>query len=206
MKKILKMFVLLCLLLGAKSAYAETRYGAIAGISFNDLKFSQDLITIDDKVGYSAGVFTEVMFQGIGFGLDLGCMYTQRGAVVHLEERKVWNSDGWGAERVYLHSLEIPLNLRFKFRRLGGFEEYCAPFLFAGPSFMINAGIGKVSAFNYAFGDIGLQFGCGLELFKKWQVSVSYNKGLTKCIETVKLDEFQAKNNSLNIRLAYFFK
>ena len=206
MKKILTTIVVLFAIFGATTASAEFRYGPVVGINQNNLKFSQHLFTVDDKTGYSVGVFGEKMFPGIGFGLDIACMYTQRGAALHLGERKVWESSGYGVERVYLHSLEIPLNLRFKFHRLAGVEDYIAPFLFAGPSFSVNLPIQEHDAVENSFGDIGLQFGVGLEIYKKVQISMSYNRAITKCLSTVKLDEFEAKNHAVCFKLAYFLK
>lgn len=205
MKKILTTLIIMCALLGASTASAQLRYGVIAGASINNLDFNQDLITVDSEVGYSAGGFAELMFPGVGFGLDFGLMYSQRGATLHLGEKEVWAADGYGNERAYLHCVEIPINLRFKFHRLNGFEDYCAPFLFGGPSFTLLAGHGNIDALEYAGGEVGLQAGVGVELFKKWQVSANHNWGMTYSLKTAKLDDFSARNRSWNIRVSYFF-
>lgn len=205
MKKILTTIVVILALCPAFTTNAQLRYGVTAGMSINDLSFTQDLITVDSEVGYSVGGFSELMFPGIGFGLDFGLMYSQRGATLHLGEKEVWASDGFGIERAYLHCVEIPINLRFKFHRLNGFEDYCAPLLFGGPSFTILAGHGNVEALEYAGGEVGLQAGVGVELFKNWQLSASHNWGMTYSLKTVKLDNFSARNRSWNIRLAYLF-
>lgn len=205
MKKILTTLIILCALIGASTASAQLRYGIMAGASINNLDFNQDLISVDSEVGYSAGGFAELMFPGVGFGLDFGLMYSQRGATLHLGEKEVWAADGYGNERVYLHCVEVPFNLRFKFHRLNGFEDYCAPFLFGGPSFTLLAGHGNLDALEYAGGEVGLQAGVGVELFKKWQVSASHNWGMTYSLKTTKLDDFSARNRSWNIRVAYFF-
>ena len=205
MRKFLTAIIVMSAFLGATITHAQLRYGVIAGASMNDLKFSQDLITVDSEMGYSVGGFSELMFPGVGFGLDFGLMYSQRGATLHLGEKEVWASDGYGTERVYLDCVEIPVNLRFKFTRLNGFEEYCAPFVFGGPSFTLLAGHGNIDALEYAGGEVGLQAGIGVELFKKWQLSASHNWGVTYSVKTAKLDDFSAKNRSWNIRLAYLF-
>ncbi len=205
MKKILASILVICALFGASTANAQLRYGIIAGASFNDLHFKQDLIKVDGEVGYSAGGFSEIMFPGIGFGMDFGLMYSQRGATLHLGDKKVWASDGYGNERVYLHCIEIPINLRFKFHHLNGFEDYLAPFLFAGPSFTIQAGHNDIGALDFSGGDVGLQVGVGAEIFKHWQLSGSYNWGMSYSLKTKKLDDFSAQNRSWNIRLAYLF-
>lgn len=69
---------------------AQFRYGPMVGVTVTDLKFKQDLISIDKSVGFSAGVATELMFPGIGFGVDAGLFYEQRGATLDLGQREVW--------------------------------------------------------------------------------------------------------------------
>lgn len=205
MKKITLLIFALCALCISSTANAQLRYGVTAGVSINNLKFNQDLIGVNSEVGYSAGVFSELMFPGVGFGLDFGLMYSQRGATLHLGDKPVWATDGFGNERAYLHNIEIPINLRFKFHQLNGFEDYCAPFLFAGPTFSILAGHGNIEALEYAGGDVGIQAGIGAELFKDWQISASYSWGTTYTLKTKKLDDFSAKTNSWNIKVAYLF-
>ena len=205
MKKILIAIIVMCAFLGTTTANAQLRYGVIAGASINDFKFTQDLIKVDKEVGYSAGVFSELMFPGIGFGLDLGLMYSQRGATLHLGEKEVWASDGFGNERTYLHCIELPINLRFKYHRLNGIEDYVAPFVFGGPSFTLLVGHGNIDALEYAGGEMGLQAGLGFEILKNWQIMASHNWGMTYRLKTKKLNDFSARNRSWNIRAVYFF-
>lgn len=204
MKKILTAIIVMCVMCGM-TANAQMRYGITGGVSINNLKFSQDLIQVDREVGFSAGGVAEYMFPGIGFAIDFGLLYSQRGATLHLGEKKIWASDGFGIERSYLHCVEIPINLRFKFHRLNGFEDYLAPFLFAGPSITFLAGHNDISALDYNGAEVGLQVGAGVELFKNFQLSGCRNWGMTNTLQTKKLDNFYARNRSWNIRLAYFF-
>ena len=71
MKKIITLIILLSATIASSTTNAQLRYGVTAGANFNDLKFSQDLIGVDSEIGYSAGMFSELMFPGIGFGLDM---------------------------------------------------------------------------------------------------------------------------------------
>ena len=184
---------------------APFRYGPMVGVTVTDLKFKQDLISIDKSVGFSAGVATELMFPGIGFGVDAGLFYEQRGATLNLGQREVWASQGYGKERSYLHYLEIPVHLRFKWTRMNGLEDYIAPFVFGGPSFSILMGHSNVKALEYAGGDVGMTVGGGLELFRNWQVMCSYTWGLVYAEKTKLLDDFSAKNRTLNVRVVYLF-
>lgn len=201
---------IICLALAAAAlsgfrASAQFRYGPMVGFTVTDLKFKQDLISVDKSVGFSAGVATELMFPGIGFGVDAGLFYEQRGATLNLGQREVWASQGYGRERSYLHYLEIPLHLRFKWTRMNGLEDYIAPFVFGGPSFSILMGHSSVKALEYAGGDVGMTVGGGLELFRNWQVQCSYTWGIVYAEKTKLLDDFSAKNRTLNVRVVYLF-
>ncbi len=202
--KIIALVVLAVALCGF-SASAQFRWGPMLGVDFTNLKFNQDLITVDRSTGFSAGVVTELMFPGIGFGIDSGIYYQQRGAKLHLGERKIWASQGFGTERSYLHYIEIPINLRFKWTRMSGLEDYVAPFVFGGPSFTILAGHNEVNALKYAGGDVGLTAGLGFEVLRKWQITGSYCWGVVYAEKTRLLDDFSAKNRTLNIRVSYLF-
>ncbi len=184
---------------------AQFRYGPMVGLTVTDLKFKQDLISVDKSVGFSAGVATELMFPGIGFGVDAGLFYEQRGATLNLGEKEVWSSQGFGRERSYLHYLEIPVHLRFKWTRMNGLEDYIAPFVFGGPSFSILMGHSHVKALQYAGGDVGMTVGGGFELFRNWQVMCSYTWGLVYAEKTKLLDDFSAKNRTLNVCVVYLF-
>ena len=50
------------------------RWGASAGVNVNSMKFKQDLFGVSSAVGESAGIRGEMMFPGIGFGLELDVM------------------------------------------------------------------------------------------------------------------------------------
>lgn len=187
------------------AANAQFRYAAIVGGEHTNLKFKQNLVTISPTLGYQAGVQGEMMFPGLGFGMDLGLLYNQLGAKVNLGERKIWASQGYGDERMMLHYLQIPLHLRFKWTRMNGIEDIIAPFVYGGPDFDILLGHNKCDAFEYAGGDLSLSVGGGVELYKRWQLSFTYCWGMTYALKTVLLDNYSARNRYWNIRLAYFF-
>lgn len=199
--------LILILALGFMSqpASAQFRYGPVAGPTLTDLVFKQDLVTVDRCVGATAGVQGELMFPGIGFGIDIGLLYNQMGAKVNLGEREVWSSLGYGNERVWLHYIQIPLHLRFKYTRLNGLEEKIAPLIFGGPDFTILAAHGGCDAFDYAGGELGITAGAGVELWRNWQVTASYTWGMTYALKTKLLDDFSARNRHWTLRVAYLF-
>ena len=194
------------IVVGSNSAYAQFRIAGIAGANIADLNFKQDLVTVSQTVGYTAGLQAEMMFPGIGFGIDLGLLYNQLGAKVNLGEKKIWNTLGFGEENVRLHYLQIPFHLRFKWTRMQGLEEKIAPFVFGGPDFTILMGHSNASAFKCAGGELGVTAGLGFEILRNWQVSGSYTWGMTYALKTILLDDFSARNRQWTFRVAYFFK
>ena len=155
---------------------------------------------------------TELMFPGIGFGMDMGLLYTTMGAKTDLGSRLIWSSDGFGKENTMLHTFQIPLHLRFKWTRMNGFEDILAPFVYGGPDFdfifahnSIKGNSGVKNPYQYAFGELGLTCGGGVELFKRWQISAQYTWGMTYVVKTRKLDNESARNRMWVARVAYFF-
>ena len=187
------------------SSNAQFRRSVVAGVNINDLVFKQDLASVSTLIGAQAGVEGELMFPGIGFGLSFGLMYNQLGGQVNLGEKKIWASEGYGNEKLYLHNITIPLHLRFKWTRLNGFEDTLAPLIFGGPEFSILAGHSKCDAIKWAGGDLGLTAGVGAEIFKKWQVTASYTWGMTYSLKTKLLDDYSARQRHWAVRVAYFF-
>lgn len=212
MKKISALIVIAILTAAAFTATAQFRYGPTAGITVNTLSFSQDLIDVEQVAGAQGGIMGELMFPGIGVGIDFGLLYNLMGANVNFGQREIWKTDGFGKSRVDIHNLSIPLNVRFKWTRMNGFEDYLAPIVYAGPQFNIAVGHNKISGhdgatnpLDYAGGDLGLTVGLGVEVFKHWQLTAQYTWGMTYITETRKLDNYSAQNRQWAVRLAYFF-
>lgn len=200
-------YILVCVaIMGASlSSRAEFRYGVQGGIGITTLNFKQDLVAVDQTVGPRLGVQGEMMFPGIGFALRIGALYAMQGATVDLGSRKIWASDGYGKEHLMLHTLEIPVNLEFKWTKMNGFEDTLAPFVFGGPVFSFNIAHSSCKAMEYPFGSIGLRAGVGAEIFKRWQLAGSYTWGMTYAIKAVKLENYSARNRYWSVSLTYFF-
>lgn len=204
-RKLVSVIILAVTMLLPLSSEAQFRRSVVAGVNINDLVFKQDLASVSTLIGAQAGVEGELMFPGIGFGLSFGLMYNQLGGQVNLGEKKIWASEGYGNEKLYLHNITIPLHLRFKWTRLNGFEDTLAPLIFGGPEFSILAGHSKCDAIKWAGGDLGLTAGVGAEIFKKWQVTASYTWGMTYSLKTKLLDDYSARQRHWAVRVAYFF-
>lgn len=210
MKKLFS--ALLLLLLFALPASAEFRWGPTVGVNGSSLFWKQKLIDTRYRIGGQAGIMGEVMIPGIGFGIDFALKYNLHGARVNFGQREIWSTpgygngpDGLGNENVWLHTIEIPLNLRFKWTRLDGLERIIAPFAYAGPVFGFTVGSNDVPAIEYPAGYVAVQVGGGAEFWEHWQVSGGYYWGVSYQVRTVKLDNFSARPQGWTINVAYLF-
>ncbi|MDE5899813.1 MAG: porin family protein [Muribaculaceae bacterium] len=209
-------FVAVALLCAAMTANAQFRYGPLIGGNVTNFHFKQDLVDVTKQFGGHAGLQAEMMFPGIGIGIDFGMLYYMNGANVNLGQRPVWAGcpelgiAGFGNEKTLIHNLQIPIHLRFKWTRMNGFEEILAPFVYGGPDFNIQLGhspveAGDRKAFAFSGGDLGLTVGGGLELFRHYQVSFGYTWGMTYVLKTRLLKDFSARCSGWQFRVAYLF-
>lgn len=200
----------------ATVARAEFRYGPLLGASFTDFKFKQDLTDVKMQVGGHAGLQCEMIFPGIGLGIDFGLLYYMNGAKVNLGQCPIWQGapqlglKGFGNERVLLHNVQIPVHLRWKWTKMSGVEDYIAPIVYVGPDFNIQAGHSPVKAggrkaFRFSGGDVGITLGAGMELWKHTQVTFGYTWGVTSVCRTRLLDDYSAKCSGWQVRVAYLF-
>lgn len=186
-------------------AFSQFRWGPTLGANFSDYKFKQHLISQDQSVGANVGILGELMFPGIGFGIDLGLQYNLHGSKLHLGEKTVWAADGYGTEQSWIHSIQIPINLRFKYTRLDGLKDKIAPFVYGGPVFSLTVGHDNVKALEYSGGAVMLQCGIGAEIYRHYQISAGYCWGMTYEMRTVKLDNFSARSRGWKVGLTYLF-
>lgn len=201
-----KLLIFVALALGCLTASAQFRWGVTAGFNYQEQHFKQDLMEVDAGAGFSTGLMGELMFPGIGFGIDVGIQYEQHGSKMHFGDRIIWSSDGFGTMRSTIHLLQIPLNLRFKYTRLNGIESKVAPFVYGGPVFNIQLGHNACAPLEYSGGSIGMQCALGVELWRKFQVSGGYYWDLTYETRTRKLENFSAKPQGWQVKLVYFLR
>lgn len=206
MKKIFFTLIAILAIFPSINTSAQARFGAVVGADVSTLHFNQDLITVDQSVGEIVGVKGELNIPGVGFGVDASLLYTQRGATLHLGEKEIWASQGYGTERSYLHYLEVPIHVRWMYSKLNGLENKIAPYIFAGPSFSFLVGHNSIDALSYAGMALSMDFGIGVQLFKKWQVAASYDLGLTYALKTKLLDDYSAQNRTWKLTVTYYFK
>lgn len=191
----------------AMAANAEFRWGPTAGLNISKFSMSQgDLVGVSYTPGVNAGVMGELMIPGIGFGIDMGLKYSGHGAKIDFTkypDNVVWKE--FGKQNYTLHSIQVPLNLRFKWTRMNGAERIAAPFAYGGPVFSFNVASSDLAAMEHPFGSVALQCGVGGEFFERYQLSAGYLWGVSYDCRTVKLDNFSGQNRGWQINVAMLF-
>lgn len=200
-----KLLLLTIIITTALSASAEFRWGPTAGVNFSTLHWKQNLLTTEGKTGGQVGVAAEIMIPGLGFGLDLGLRYGLNGASENFGDFPIWNTDGIKNQNVWFHTLQLPLNLKFKWTRMNGFEQTLAPFIFGGPVFNFNIATNKQPALEHPAGTISMQCGAGVELLEHYQIAGGYSWGISYQAQAIKLKNYSAQPRGWFINLAYLF-
>ncbi|MBQ6278581.1 MAG: outer membrane beta-barrel protein [Muribaculaceae bacterium] len=210
MRSYIKYTLITIALLSALSSVAQPvrRWGITVGGNYNEIHFKQsDLFESDRMFGPSIGVTGDMMIPGVGFGIDASILYTMRQGRLHLGDRRVWESLGLGNEVARQHYIDVPLNLKFRYSRLGGLESTLMPFIYAGPTFSFLVGHNKVGdALKYTGVNVLLHAGIGVELFNKVQVSGGYSFSVGQNLGTKLLDDNVAKHRTWFVQATYFFK
>ncbi len=204
-RKIFSLLALAAMMLCSLSSSAQFRYGAMLGADMSTLHFKQEIVPVKRTFGPTAGIVTEMMFPGIGFGVDFGLYYEMRGAKLDLGTKELWSSQGYGNEMSRMHYLVIPFHLRYKYTRLNGFEDTLAPLAYVGPSLSMLVAHSKLDCMQYPFGSLSLDFGIGAEIKHNWQVTAGYSMGLTYAVKDKILTDYSARNRGWNVRVSYFF-
>lgn len=202
MRRILAALLLAIITFGAS---AEFRWGPTVGVNISELYWKQNLVSNELLVGPNAGVIGELMIPGIGFGVDIALKYCMHGSEVNFGEQEIWKCDGYGKEKLWFHTIQIPLNLRFKWTRMNGFEHYLAPFVYGGPVFNINVSTTKLPIIEHPAGSFAVQCGIGGEILERYQISAGYYWGISYDCRTLKLDNFSARSRGWLVNFAVLF-
>ena len=209
MKKIFLIVITVLGLLGCLSAQAqtETRWGVTAGANYNEVHFKQsNIMPVDKGFGPMVGLTGEMNIQGIGFGVDLSLLYSMRGGKLHYGDYKIWSSLGLGNETVRMHYLDVPLNLKFRWHKMNGFEDKLMPFVAVGPTFSFLVGSNLRDVNHYTPVSVILHFGAGIELYRHLQLQGGFNFSVGQTMRTKLLDDNIAKNRYWTLTATYFFK
>ncbi len=189
-------------------AAAQISFGPKVGVAVNDMKFSKDVISADNRAGFTGGLMLEVMLPIANIGVDASVMYVHRtvDVLAGVDEdgyQKVESDKG----RDYI---EVPINLKWKIG-MPIVGKFVTPYLFTGPSFAFLTSKKAISeAYKNKSFDMAWNFGFGVQVLNKIQVGASYGLGLTKAVKATVDDKInpvniEGKNRYWTITAAYLF-
>lgn len=207
MRKFFLLITVMLLTSAAATAQTTSRWGITAGANINEVHFKQsDIVPSVRAWGPQVGVTGEMNFGSAGFGVDAGLLYTLKQGKVNYGSRTMWSSVGAGNEMVSMHYVDVPLHLKFKWRRLGGMETTFMPLLYVGPQFSFLAHGSKGYLNDYSPVSVYLDMGAGVELMERLQLRAGYNFSIGQSFHTKLLDENVAKNRTWYFNVTWFLK
>jgi len=107
---------------------------------------------------------------------------------------------------VSMHYLDVPLHLKFKWRRMGGLESTIMPMLYVGPQFSFIVGASNKNLNSYPPVNVYLDMGAGVELIERLQLRAGYNFSIGQSFHTKLLDDNVAKNRTWYVSATWFLK
>ena len=213
MKKLIITFSLVFVALSTFTSQAQFRLGVKAGANISHVSFDRDIFSTDNLGNFTGGVMAEFTVPIIGLGLDASVMYAGKGYKSYstLTDNS-GNPAGNIDEKVRMHYIDIPVNLKWKFGL-----PMAKIFLTAGPgfNFLLNKNFKTETkgesipdtyldrALKDKKFDLSINVGGGVELFSHLQVAVQYGWGLTNSLKSYSTGK--GKNRNLQITAAYLF-
>ncbi len=188
-------------------ATAQISFGPKVGVAVNDMKFNKDVISADNRAGFTGGLMLEVMLPIANLGIDASVMYVHRQVDVLGVETEKGQKVEYDKGRDYI---EVPINFKWKIG-LPIVGKFVKPYLFTGPSFaFLTSKKAITDAYKNKSFDMSWNFGFGVELISKIQVGASYGLGLTKAAQATIDNEInpvniEGKNRYWTITAAYLF-
>lgn len=165
MKKSIRYFLLLAIMLISMPSQAQIKLGLKGGLNVTDMSLSSDVVDASNRTGFFIGPTVRFNLPIIGLGIDASALYDQRDAKLDVE--------GFGDKKISRKSINIPINARYGV----GLGTFASVFLFAGPQFSFNVGDKDIKEIDWEWKSSELSFnvGAGLMFLKKLEISANYN-------------------------------
>lgn len=186
--KVLSVFVLMALFCAPASA--QISFGVKGGANFSNINL--DYWNSSNETGWYVGPTLELMMPVVGLGIE--------GSLLYSRISSDFSSSGYH-QSARVDYLTLPINLKYKLPL-----PVIRPFIFAGPEFCVKVddhiGDALVELWDESFNgaDLVINVGLGVELFKKLQVSASYNRGVTNSFKHV-----DSKVNNWRVGVGLYF-
>lgn len=206
MRKTLFVVLVALMGLGTQQAKAQIDFGIVAGMNVSKADFKNVGNNFDssNRVGWFVGPKVEFTVPLLGIGADASVQYSQRTLNV---EGDVADKSSRIDKNYHLHTIEVPVNLRYQF----GLKSLAAIYVATGPQFGFNIGSGNLrglKADDYKFKNSILTWniGAGIKLLKHFEAGVGYNIALSKFTKGKHgAEEGSLKSNTFQAHVGYFF-
>lgn len=209
MKKIMSVLAIALLFMVAMPSQAQIKLGVKAGVNLSKADFSNlgATVDVDNFTGYFVGPMLELKVPIIGIALDGALLYSHSGMKFDVE------ANGGRAEKLNRNTIEIPVNLKYKF----GLSSLIGAYLALGPQWGFNLStddfINNEGKLTFKKSTLSMNIGGGLNFLSHFQVGLNYNIPLGKTAEfdlvssaaTTLWKGATSKNNTWQITAAYIF-
>lgn len=176
---------------------AQVRLGIRGGMTVGKLRFDRDIVSSDNRVGYTGGLLLDLNIPVVGLGLEVSAMYTHR------------NNRLTDHTRVFKrHFFDFPLQARYRLT-IPRVERIIAPYVFTGPCFSVLFDEGAKTDLDDSKTYLSWDVGGGVDLFNHLRIAASYGIGITKAMEVINReydgDKVTGKDRYWTLSAAYLF-
>lgn len=176
---------------------AQFKWGIKAGVAVNSLKFNKDVVSSDNRAGFTGGLMTEFTVPIVNIGFDASVLYANRS----IEFQETATSP---VEKYKRHYIDIPVNFKYKIG-LPLIGKVLTPYLTTGPDFSFLVSKSNLGdAVKSRRFDCAWTVGAGIQLVNHVQIGATYGFGLTKSASQESA-LYTGKNRCWTITAAYLF-
>lgn len=151
--------------------------GPVVGVNVNTFSLNGDLLSANNRAGFTGGVMAKFTVPIINIGADLSAMYVRRGA--QMEMKMANNETTIGT--VNYDYIAVPLHVRYDLS-LPAISSFVVPYVFTGPNFAFRMGKSTMKDFKAKKYNVGWDFGLGVVLIKHLQINAGYCLNMNKAL------------------------
>lgn len=212
MKKLSAVLMCMVAFLWAAPANAQFKWGLEGGVNLSKASIKGDggLFDASNRTGWFVGPKVQMTMPVIGLGIDASLLYSQKYMKLDCLVDERGTAVRKSSPNKSMPYLEIPINLRYNF----GFSSLVGVYLATGPQYNWYLGSRNLKYAGGSFGSLerstfSWNVGAGVTLLSHLQLGVTYNIAMGETGKLSDIDgfteEFDVKNNTWQVRVAYLF-
>ena len=178
-------------------AAAQVRLGVRGGVTVGKLRFDRELISSDNRVGYTGGLLLDMNIPIVGIGIEASAMYTHRNNRL-TDETQYFKR----------HYIDIPVYARYRMT-IPSLSRVFAPVIFTGPTFSILFNEDAPTNYKNSKTFLSWDVGAGADLFNHLRLTASYGIGISKAMSYINQEysgsKVTGKDRCWTISAAYLF-